>query len=136
MRESLSPKRWWERAMQDREIARLAFKENAEELAEAICCNCQEACEKMLKAYLLSTGWDLVRTHDLQVLGQEAKKTLPAMNEVLSGLVDLTVDFMPTRYPFDAEEGFGVGDAERAISTVEQLHALLKDAVPQASGTK
>ena len=131
MNELHNLKAWWERAMQDRRIARLAFEDDAEGLAPAICASCQQACEKMLKAYLLSKGWTLERTHDLAALGQEARKTLPAVKTLLAALAALSVDFIPSRYPFEFEEDFTGEDAKRAISTVEQLHSLLVDHLPE-----
>jgi len=129
MKESLDPKAWWNRAMQDFRVARLAAKDDVVNLAATICYCCQQACEKMLKAYLLSTGWKLVKTHDLRMLANEAKKTVPALSLLLPLLLDLNADFNQSRYPFTFDETVGDADAKQAIETMERLELLLKEHV-------
>jgi len=129
MRESLDPRAWWNRAMQDFRVAHLAAKNDVVKLAAAICYSCQQACEKMLKAYLLSTGWKLVKTHDLRMLANEAKKTVPGLSPLLPLLLDLNADFNQSRYPFTLDETVEDADAKEAIETMEQVEALLRNVV-------
>jgi len=126
MKESLDPKRWWKRAMQDRAAALLVCEHDPESLAEPICVCCQQACEKMLKAYPIFTGWELVRTHDLRFLAKEAERLLPAVSALLPDLVEVSLEYRASRYPFAFEEDVTEEDARRAIKTVEQLRSLLE----------
>lgn len=83
----------------------------------------------MLKAYLLSTGWKLVKTHDLRMLANEAKKTVPGLSPLLPLLLDLNADFNQSRYPFTLDETVEDADAKEAIETMEQVEALLRNVV-------
>jgi len=85
--------------MEDFGIAQLTVANNAEDFAAGICALCQQACEKMLKAFLLAQGKSFAHIHDLRPLGEECAKTLPDLEPLLSELADLTVDFAPSRYP-------------------------------------
>jgi len=125
-KESLDPKAWWNLAMQDLRLAQAGMRDDAPGTAAAICHCCQQACEKMLKSYLLSLGWKLVKTHDLRSLASEAKKSLPDITPLQSSLSDLEADYVQSRYPFTFEKGIEESDAKRAVETAERLRSLLE----------
>lgn len=129
MKESRDPKVWWARAMQDLMLAQTGCRADANAMSAAICYCCQQACEKMLKSHLLSTGWRLEKTHDLRTLANEAKKSIPALSSVFEELLDLNADFLQSRYPFTFDPGFGEADAQRAVETAKSLKSLLENAV-------
>jgi len=119
--------------MTDRGVAQLAFADSAKDHAPTICAICQQACEKMLKAYLLARGGSFKRTHDLRTLGEEAARTLPPLDDLLAALAELSADFAPSRYPSEFEEGFGEVEARRAVETMESLKAMLEEHVVRQS---
>ena len=131
MKESLDPKAWWHQAMQDLRLAQVGVKHDALGTAAAISYCCQQACEKMLKSYLLTQGWKVAKTHDLRLLANEAKKNLPVITPLLSSLSDLSADFIQSRYPFTFEKGIDEADVKRAVETAEHLRSLLEGIVLQ-----
>lgn len=56
MKESRDPADWWRRAIKDFKGARAMYGNDPDDLAEPIWVACQQAFEKMLKAYLLLKG--------------------------------------------------------------------------------
>jgi len=126
MKDSLDPQDWWEAAMRDRRVARIVYQEDPDDLASNVCTNCQQACEKMLKAYLLTRGWPLERTHDLRALVEEGRKSLPELDQVAPRLTELSADFLPSRYPTESEWGFAATDAAEAVELMDSLTNLLR----------
>jgi len=127
MSDSLDPKVWWERAMQDFRLAELGFQDDSSTLEEAICASCHEACERMLKAYLLATGWELVHSHGLRALGKEASKTLPEIAPLIPELAQLDAEFVANRSPNGHVEDSDEMDAQRAFSIKKRLRDVLAD---------
>jgi len=116
--------------MRDRKAAWILYQQDPGDLAPNVCANCQQACEKMLKAYLLARGWHLERTHDLRALVDEAKKSLPELDQVGLLLTELSVDFLPSRYPTESDWDFAASDAAEAIELTDTVMNLLRAHIP------
>lgn len=86
-----------------------------DELAEPIWVACQQACEKMLKAYLLLKGNRFRRTHDLAELAEQVGDTVPDIAGCLPDLIELSAGYIPSRYPFDSATVYGASDANQAV---------------------
>jgi HEPN domain-containing protein len=67
-----SPQSWLSHAKSDLNLARLARNHKAV-LPEQVCFHAQQACEKALKAVLLSKGLGFPLVHDIEVLLEIAK---------------------------------------------------------------
>ncbi len=63
------PGDWFEKARRDRRRVEVLL---ADDDVEGAGFHLQQAAEKYLKGYLLGRGWPLKRTHDLEVLLNEA----------------------------------------------------------------
>jgi HEPN domain-containing protein len=62
-------KKWIIKAMEDFKVAKHELSLPEDEIAtSAVCFHSQQLVEKLLKAYLISTGVDFERTHDLKFL--------------------------------------------------------------------
>jgi len=62
-------KRWLIKALEDLRIAKHELSFPEEEIATGpLCFHCQQAVEKLLKAFLVSRGIDFGRTHNLEYL--------------------------------------------------------------------
>ncbi len=62
-------KRWIAKAINDFKIAEHELKQSEKEMVtDAICFHCQQAVEKLLKAYLASKNIDFGKTHNLEFL--------------------------------------------------------------------
>ena len=64
-KESGFPEDWFKIGDQDLKAAEILIRENSLKVASF---HLQQAVEKYLKGYLLSKGWKLQRTHDLELL--------------------------------------------------------------------
>jgi len=71
--------KWVVKALNDMKVAEHEMRlPDGEMTTDAVCFHCQQAAEKLLKAYLVSRGVDFGRTHELEFLlqlciGQDAE---------------------------------------------------------------
>jgi len=89
---------WLVKANEDARAANELF-ENENPLCGVICFHCQQAIEKILKAYLLYQGNELTKTHNIDFLLGEAKKYDDAFLGI--DLLDLNQYAVKVRYPDD-----------------------------------
>jgi HEPN domain-containing protein len=61
--------------------------------------HCQQAAEKILKGFLVCSGTDFRRTHDLRELGDAVVAARPDMAELVRAVEDWTVWATAYRYP-------------------------------------
>jgi HEPN domain-containing protein len=126
MKTSLDPKVWWQRAQKDLRSAQLNFDEDSDGQAEVICYDCQQACEKMLKAFLLKNGWTLAKIHDLDYLFQEALKYLQEISHFEIRISELNTLFMPSHYPSDYPDPIGGEEARKSLELTKEVRDLLQ----------
>ena len=97
---------------------------------DTVCFHCQQAAEKLLKAYLVGKGQPYPTTHDLLLL---LENVLPFSNEA-EQLRDVLAILMPyaveIRYPDDWFMPYNQ-DAEEARDAVEKVLNWLKNALPE-----
>ncbi len=123
-----SPQDWLAHATSDLNLARLA-KDHKTVLPEQVCFHAQQACEKALKAVLLSKGLDFPLVHDIEVLLEVAKTgglRLPREVREAGALSPYAVE---ARYPGYDEDitATDVDDAIRlADRVVDWASAILK----------
>lgn len=86
----------------------------------------QQAVEKFLKAFLLSRGWELERSHDLEALLNEALVHAPSLEQFRSVCQKITGFYFVERYPFVAESGLTEGDVRDALERVKSLIQKLR----------
>lgn len=90
----------------------------------------QQAVEKYLKGFLVSTGWPLRRIHDLEVLIQEAIARNPDFISFLAPCQRITEYYIETRYPIGVHTSFHRDVLEDDLNTVRALIALIRRKVP------
>ena len=129
MKASLDPKVWWLRAQKDLRSAQLNFDEDSDGQAEVVCYDCQQACEKMFKAFLLKNGWTLTKTHDLDFLLQDGIKYLPELNRLENQISELNSLFMSSHYPFDYADPIGSEEARKSLELTKALRELLQSLI-------
>lgn len=114
------PRKWLERAEEDRKVAKLAYNEG---IYNQTCFHCQQGAEKAMKAFLLGKSGRYPKTHFLVELFELCK----AVDESFSGLFDeciyLDQFYVPTRYP-DAVIGSLPGGLPGKIEAEQALAAL------------
>lgn len=90
--------------------------------------NIQQAVEKYLKGYLLSTGWQLRRIHELEVLLTEAAHREPSFDEFRAACQKMTDYYVEDRYPMlvtseltEEEIRDSLGAAESIVARIKQF---------------
>ncbi len=116
---------WVKRGEWDWRSARLLV--NAESpVPETACFHAQQAVEKILKAFLVSRGLVVARTHNLVALLDAAVEVEPSVADLKEACSLLTPYAVDLRYPRD----FGSIDpeeAENAMAMMEQSWARIAD---------
>ena len=91
----------------------------------------QQAVEKFLKAFLLSKGWDLERSHDLQaLLNQALERGAPAepyraLCQRISGF------YIAERYPLIVPPELTAEDVQECLDQVQGLIELLREGIKE-----
>jgi HEPN domain-containing protein len=131
-----NPADWFYLAQDRLKIADLAWQR--EGLTPAGVELLQEAVERYLKGYLVSQGWRLVKTHDLERLVSEAAAYDPKFQQFALLADELNRDFFTQHYPGGDWTDFGVNyeklraDAGRLI---ELIVAVLPKYFPKLPAT-
>jgi len=86
----------------------------------------QQAVEKFLKAFLLSRGWKLKRTHDLEALLNAALAHDPSLEPHRSACQEITRFYQLERYPFVAAANLTEADVRDSLDQVKGLIEKLR----------
>ncbi len=89
----------------------------------------QQALEKYLKGFLLSTNWSLRRIHDLEVLIQQAIARDADFTPHLAACQRITEYYIETRYPVGTPTSFSQAVLNTDLQTVRQLADLVKEKI-------
>lgn len=90
------PSEWIKKAGQDlRRAARRLTEGNTEDAAFHL----QQAIEKFLKGFFLSTGWRLKKIHDLEALLDDAVRLAPKLEAYRALCQQVTGYYLAERYP-------------------------------------
>lgn len=90
------PAEWFEKAEQDlQRVTRRLAEEDIEDGAFHL----QQAIEKFLKGYLISTGWKLKKIHDLEALLDDAVRMAPELEAYRELCQQVTGYYLVERYP-------------------------------------
>ena len=90
----------------------------------------QESVERFLKGYLVSCGWKLVKTHDLQRLLADAEAYDARFAQFEDLAENLTQDFFAQHYPGSDLTEVGKNYPQLRQQTGDLL-ALIKELLPQ-----
>ncbi len=91
-----------------------------------ICFMCQGSAEKYLKAYLISSGWELKKIHDLDELLEDAVKYDKDFSELFPLAEILNEYIAEGRYPGDLPfESIGENEAKEAIEATEKIERFV-----------
>ncbi len=95
-KEGAYPSEWIEKAEQDlRRVGRRLREGDTEDAAFHL----QQAIEKFLKGFLLSTGWKLRKIHDLEALLDDAVQIMPQLENYRGLCQQATGYYLTERYP-------------------------------------
>jgi len=122
-KESEYPNDWFR--IGDRELRRAKNLLDLKDL-EGAGVNIQQAVEKYLKGYLLSKGWQLRKTHDLEVLLNEAIAHDRSFEEFRTACMKMTEYYIEERYPFTVPSPLTEEEIKESLGAAEKLIDKIK----------
>ena len=125
---SLYPVDWLRIAEKDlKRVNRLLEADDAELAGFCL----QQGVEKLLKAFLLSRGWRLRRTHNLDTLLDDAVSYDSSMEAFRGSCQKITAFYFVERYPVVMESDLTPADVRGPWEQVEKLIEKLRAAISQ-----
>lgn len=128
-RESRLPWDWFAKGDQDVQAAVILLDQDGP--LEIVAFHIQQAIEKYLKGYLLSTGWSLDRIHDLEALVQEAIARDAEFSPFLSACQRITEYYIESRYPLGVLSELTREEIIQSLDDARELIALTRKKVPK-----
>lgn len=122
-KESAYPDDWFR--IGDRELKRARNLLQLNDL-EGAGVNIQQSVEKYLKGYLLSKGWQLRKTHDLEVLLNEAIAHERSFEEFRAACMKMTEYYIEERYPFTVPSQLTEDEIKESLAAAEKLIHRIK----------
>jgi len=96
---------------------------------DTVCFHCQQAAEKMLKAYLVARGKDYPISHDLLLILEQVLSLDPKAEKLRDTLIILMSYAVEVRYP-DYYNVPSAEDTHEARKAAEKVHDWLKQMCP------
>jgi len=87
---------------------------------DTICFHSHQCSEKYFKAYLISKGEDLIKTHNLRFLLDKCKKYSNKFESLRNEAIILTSYSIESRYPGDFIE-YSVEEAKKSIEMAKKI---------------
>lgn len=85
--------------------------------------------EKFLKAFLLSKGWKLVRTHNLVTLLDEVVSYDSIFNNFRFALQEISLYYLDSRYPISLSISWSEQDVRNSYHDVQGLIKQIRAAL-------
>ena len=121
-RESLLSEDWFEKAARDMRRVEILL---AADDVEGAGFHLQQATEKYLKGYLLGKGWQLRRTHDLEVLLNETMAHDSRFEKYLDDCIMVREFYVQERYPFIGSPPPPRSELENALEAIREMVLLI-----------
>ena len=121
-RESSLPDDWFEKAARD--LRRVEVLLAADDV-EGAGFHLQQAAEKYLKGYLLGKGWHLRRTHDLEILLNEAMTRDDRFQNYVDVCIAVREFYVEERYPFIASPHPARYELEEALKAIREMITII-----------
>ncbi|MGH7599857.1 MAG: HEPN domain-containing protein [bacterium] len=132
-KDSLYPKDWLRVADRDWQRVEKRLVEGDQEDAGF---RLQQALEKYLKAFLLASGWELDKTHDLSKLLEEAIKHKTELDLFVDLCQRVENYYMVDRYPSELDAGISLEEVEKDFTEAHRLRAMiLTKFIPTSTST-
>ena len=126
--EQVEARRWLLKAQHDWSAARKILTPDGNE-TDVAAFHCQQAVEKMLKAYLVSRSIGFEKVHDLGRLLDHCAVSDSRFDELRDRVEPLTLYAVAFRYPGPADPTRE--DVQSALSVVEQVWTCIAQRVPK-----
>ncbi len=123
--DSLIPSEWFSKAQEDVRAAELLLAHDGPLGIAAFLV--QQAVEKYLKGYLLSTDWLFKRTHDLEVLIEEASSRDAEFASFLTICQRITEYYIEGRYPIGLTSALAHSEIADSLKDAKRLAILARE---------
>lgn len=100
--------------------------------------HCQQAAEKLFKGFLVQTGMEFRKTHDLRELGDAVVSVVPDAAELVRQTEDWTIWAVAYRYPSaegPPEPEPSATELRHAVGIVERLASALRSLATEGEQT-
>jgi len=124
MPDSTVPAEWFAQGDLDVQTSEILLTQNGPLAIAAF--HLQQAIEKYLKGYLLSTGCPLRRIHDLEILLQQATSQDTDFAQFLAACQRITEYYIEARYPLGVVTLFQHADLLADLDTTRALIAMIR----------
>jgi HEPN domain-containing protein len=95
-------------------------------LLEVAAFHCQQAAEKLLKAFLVSAQQRFRRTHDLEELSSQVTEQFPAVAALIEPVAAWTAWSIDYRYPGeDSRQPLSAAQVTEALAHIDKLSSAL-----------
>lgn len=121
-------RRWVIKAEHDWSAAKKVLTPDCQE-PEIVAFHCQQAVEKLLKAFLASRGITFARIHDLRRLLDQCAATDATFETIRDSIEPLTLYAVAFRYP--GPDDPTLDDARRALALVEHAWNFVTSRLPK-----
>lgn len=119
---------WLRKALTDLKAARHDLTADPPIKDDAVF-HCQQAVEKVFKAFLMWHGLPFRKTHSLEELGEQCLTLDNTLNDLVNEAVPLTEYAWKFRYPGDPEEPF-LEEVEEALSIARKAYEAILARLP------
>lgn len=126
MADSTDYTKWLDRAKQDLKLIEVIYKEGLEGLEDSFCYTCQQAAEKLLKAFIIKNEKNVPRSHDLLFLLGLCKKYNDSVLKLTDELTVLNEYSVSARYPNDFEDKRSIEEAKEAYSFINEVKNVIR----------
>jgi len=115
---------WLRKSENDLAIARnVRFPRNGDIVTDGICFHCQQAVEKLLKAFLVARGVHFGKTHNLEMLQELCSQVDPEFRQLSFGT--LTGYAVDVRYPEEIGEP-SIAEADEALRIARDTSVFVR----------
>ena len=111
---------WLRIAYEDYDSALYLFENKHPKPLEIICYHCQQAVEKVLKAFLCANNVDIPKTHDTGLLCHQCAELRSEFVDFLENCEEMAVYATQTRYPIRIE--IEEHDANKALQQASTIY--------------
>ena len=121
MADSTDYSKWLERAGQDLRLIDVIYREGLHGLEDSFCYMCQQAAEKLLKAFIVKKEKCAPRSHDLLYLLGMCKNYDAAVLALTDALTVLNEYSVSARYPSDFDDKRTIEEANEAYNFIIEV---------------
>jgi len=116
---------WIEKASRDIKAAKV-LKEN-DCGNDMVAFHCQQAVEKLLKAYIIAKTGVIINSHSLVYLCKEAEKHNSEFREYMKDCAFVNQFYIETRYPADEPLIVSDEEADECIAISNKIYSMVAD---------